>query len=90
MPRYIVERSFPHGLDIPANDEGASVCNAVIGNNAEDGVTWIHSYVSDDRTRTYCVYDASTPEAIRCAADKNKLPVDKITEVKVLDPYFYH
>jgi hypothetical protein len=48
----------------------------------------VHSYVSDDKTRTFCVYDAPTPEAIRTSADHNGLPVERITEVRVLDPYF--
>jgi hypothetical protein len=61
----------------------------VVERNADDGVTWIHSYVSGDRSKTYCVYDAPTPEAIRKAARRNDLPVDQITEVSVLDPYFY-
>jgi hypothetical protein len=52
-------------------------------------VTWLQSYVTPDRKHTVCVYDAPTPEAIRRVADRNKLPVDRITEVRVLDPYFY-
>jgi len=52
-------------------------------------VTWVHSYVTPDRKHTFCVYDAPTPEAIRRVAELNKLPVDRITEVRVLDPYFY-
>jgi len=52
-------------------------------------VTWIHSYVSEDRTRTFCIYDAPSPEAIRRTAAVNRLPVDQITQVAVLDPYFY-
>jgi hypothetical protein len=52
-------------------------------------VTWVHSYVSGDKTKTFCVYDAPSPEAIRKAADKNELPLDRITRVSVLDPYFY-
>ncbi|MBA3506471.1 MAG: DUF4242 domain-containing protein, partial [Betaproteobacteria bacterium] len=58
MPRYLVERSFPNGLALPPTPEGASVCRAVIDRNAEGQVTWIHSYVTPDRTRTYCIYDA--------------------------------
>jgi hypothetical protein len=45
--------------------------------------------VSEDKGRTFCVYDAPTPEAIRKAASRNELPVDRITQVRVLDPYFY-
>ncbi len=92
MPRYLVERTFPDGRAIPVTDSGAHACLGVVAVNAEDGVTWIHSYVSyvtPDRKRTFCVYDAPTPEAVRRVADRNKLPVDRITEVRGLDPYFY-
>jgi len=89
MPRYLVERTFVGGLEIPLTDEGAAVCQTVVGNNAEAGVTWVHSYVSEDRMKTFCIYDAPNPEAIRKTAEKNKLPVDRITQVMVLDPYFY-
>ena len=90
MPRYLVERTFPDSLLIPATDTGAQSCLAVIGNNAELGVTWVHSYVTEDKGRTYCIYDGPNPEAIRRAAASNGLPVDGITKVSVLDPYFYH
>lgn len=89
MPRYIVQRTFPDGLEIPIADGGADVCSAVVDRNAEEGVTWVHSYVSDDKKTTFCVYDAPTPEAIRKTAARNELPVDSITRVRVLDPYFY-
>ena len=89
MPRYLVERTFPSGLHIPVTDVGARACGMVVSNNAKHGVTWIHSYVSQDLAKSYCVYDAPTPEAIRQAAGLNDLPVDAITQVNVLDPYFY-
>ena len=90
MGRYLVERSFPEGVRISVNDEGAPMCRRIALNNAEEGVTWIHSYVSDDRNKTYCICDAPSPEAIRRASKRNNLPVDRITHVSILDPYFYH
>jgi hypothetical protein len=90
MPRYVVERTFEDGLAIPATDDGAKTCLAVVDGNAEFAVTWIHSYVDKAGRRTYCVYDGPDPEAIRKAAHRNDLPIDRITEVRVLDPYFYH
>lgn len=89
MPRYLVERTFEGGLHIPMTDAGASAVMGVVANNSELGVTWVHSYVSDDKLRTYCVYDGPSPEAIRKAAECNSLPIDRITRVGVLDPYFY-
>ena len=90
MPRYMVERSFPDGLEIPTNADGAEAMRGVVERNAEEGVSWVHSYVSPDKKKTFCVYDGPTPEAIRKAAEMNGLPVDRISEVRVLDPYFYH
>ena len=89
MPRYLVERNFPDGLSIPMTADGAAVCRKVIDKNATEGVNWVHSYVNPNRTKTFCIYDAPTPEAIRKVAQVNGLPVDCITEVSVLDPYFY-
>jgi uncharacterized protein DUF4242 len=89
MPRYMVERTFPEGLHIPLTDGGAQTCLAVVNRNADLGVTWVHSYVSEDKRKTYCVYDAPDPDAVRKAAERNNLPVEKITKVSVLDPYFY-
>ena len=89
MPRYLVERNFPKGLSIPMSDDGAKACRGVIATNAEDGVTWVHSYVNPNRTKTFCIYDGPTPESIRSAAARNNMTVENITEVSVLNPYFY-
>jgi hypothetical protein len=90
MPRYMVERTFTDGLAIPVTDDGAQVCLGVVGGNAGHGVTWVHSYVTNDKTRTFCIYDGPDEDAIRKAATTNGLPVDAVTPVSVLDPYFYH
>jgi Protein of unknown function (DUF4242) len=89
MSRYLIAREFSEGLSIPPDDDGTSLCREVIDNNAEDDVTSIHSYVTPDREHTFCIYDGPTPEAVRRAAARNKLPILRITEVRVLDPYFY-
>jgi hypothetical protein len=89
MARFIVERTFPDGLRIPVTDQGRQACLSVVGTNAELGVTWLQSYVTADHRKTFCVYDAPSPEAIRKAAELNQLPIDAVTPVQVLDPYFY-
>ncbi len=89
MPRFLVERTFPEGLHIPVDAQGADVCMTVVGTNARSGVTWVHSYVTEDLKKTFCIYDAPKPEAIRESALGNDLPIDSITAVSVLDPYFY-
>ena len=61
---------------------------AVVERNADEGVTWAHSYVSEDKRTTFCVYDAPDPEAIRRTAARNDSPVDRIIRVQTLDPCF--
>ncbi len=89
MTRNLVERTFPDGLGLSADESGAKTCDAVIGVNREDQVTWVHSYITPDKKKTFCIYDGPDPESIRKAASCNSLPVDRIVKVSVLDPYFY-
>ena len=63
MPRYLIKRTFPDRFEAPA-DNGSDTWTKVISRNAEEGVTWLHSYVSDDGHTLFCIYDAPTPEAI--------------------------
>jgi hypothetical protein len=74
---------------ISVDADGAELCRGIVEDNAEAGVSWVESYVSDDKTKAFCIYDAPNPEAIRRSARRNALPVDRITHVTVLDPYFY-
>lgn len=90
MPRYLIERSLPDGLVIPAGSGGRRLLQSMIACNSDRNVTWIHSYVSIDQRKTFCVYDAPSPEAVRLSARSNSLPVDRITEVSLLDPYAFH
>jgi hypothetical protein len=90
MTRYLVQRTFPDGLGIPTNHDGAKTTAAVVAGNAKHGVTWVHSYVTPDKHTTFCIYDGPDTDSIRAAAERNGLPVDSVTEVSVLDPYFYH
>lgn len=81
MPRYLIERTFDGRAELPVAQ--------IVERNADDGVTWLHSYVSRDGVRAFDVYDAPSPEAVRRAAGRSRLAIDVITEVSVLDPYPY-
>ena len=76
MPRYLIERKFAEQLDL-TKDAVESV-NRI---NAEEGVAWIFSFLSADKRKTYCLYEAPNPEAIRAAARRNNIPADVIIEV---------
>lgn len=88
MPRYIVERTFTAAAAPVLEAPPAASWQGIVSTNSEEQVTWIHSYASVDDHRTFCVCDAPSPEAIRRAARRNALPVDRITEVRIIDPYF--
>ncbi len=90
MPRYIVERTYSTAWLIAPDHDGAATCERLVERNADLGVTWLCSYVSVDRKKSFCVYEAPNPEAIRKTSRRNDLPVDSITQVGVLDPYFWH
>jgi hypothetical protein len=80
MPRYLIERTFDDGLSIP---------HEIVDRNEDAGVTWLQSFVSDDGHTMFCLYEAPSPEAIRRAARASGLPVDRIAQVRVLDPHAY-
>ena len=61
MPRYVVERTFPEPLGLPATSDGAEIVEGFVGNNAELGVTWVRSFISEDKRKSFCVYDGPRP-----------------------------
>lgn len=87
MPRYVIERTFEDD-DEPLSAATEEALRRIREANARDQAIWIHSYVSTDHRRMFCVYDAPSPEAVRHASAAAGLPVESITEVSVIDPYF--
>jgi hypothetical protein len=76
MPRYLIERNFAEQVEL--TKEGVEGINRI---NGEEGVQWIFSFLSADKKKTYCLYEAPNPEAIRSAARRNNIPADAIIEV---------
>jgi hypothetical protein len=76
MPFYVIERTFAEDLDVSSED--VKLIDEI---NADEGVHWVFSFLSADRRRTYCLYEAPSPEAIRAAAKRSNTPVDEIVEV---------
>lgn len=76
MPIFMVERRFAEELEATAE-----VLDGINRINEEEGVQWLYSFLSADRRKTYCLYEAPSPEAIRGAAARAGLPADTIVEV---------
>ena len=76
MPIFIVERRFAEELDLTA--DAADGVNRI---NDDESVRWLYSFLSADKRKTYCLYEAPSPEAIRRAAERAGLPADVVVEV---------
>ena len=76
MPLYIIERNFAEELEL---DPETVVAVSKI--NGDAGVNWLFSFLSADKRKTYCLYEAKDPESIRAAARRANVPADVIVEV---------
>ena len=76
MPLYMIERRFAEQLDM-SSDEVDLLEEA----NAAEGVSWLYSFLSADKHRSYCLYEAPSPDAIIAAAARAGIPADVVTEV---------
>jgi hypothetical protein len=76
MPVFVIERRWAERLE--ANAEAADGINRI---NEEEGVRWLYSFLSADRRKTYCLYEAPSPDAIRRAAARAGIPADVVTEM---------
>ena len=76
MPVYLIERNFAEQLEV--TPDGAAAINLI---NDEESVRWLVSFLSVDRKKTFCLYEASSAEAILEAARRSGIPADTIIEV---------
>jgi uncharacterized protein DUF4242 len=76
MPIYVIERTFADQLELTSED-----VKLIEEINADEGVRWLFSFLSADRRRTYCLYEAPSPDAIMAAARSANIPADEIVEV---------
>ena len=76
MPLFMIEREYAEELEATA--EVADGINRI---NDEEGIRWLYSFLSADKRKTYCLYEAPSPQAIRSAAERAGLPADSIVEV---------
>ncbi len=76
MPMYVIERAFAEQLDLTSDD--VKLIEEV---NADEGVRWLFSFLSADRRRSYCLYEAPSPDMIVAAAKRVGIPADAVVEV---------
>lgn len=76
MAVFLIERQFADQLDVDA-----ATAEGVNRINAEEDVRWLYSFLSADKRKTYCLYEAPSAEAIRRAAQRAGLPADVVVEM---------
>jgi hypothetical protein len=76
MPLYLIERNFAEQLNLTRE-----IATAVTQVNTDVGINWLYSFLSADKRKSYCLYEAENPEAIREAARRLNVPADKIIEL---------
>ena len=81
MALFLIERSFADQLDLTGED-----VRLIEDINADEGVNWLFSFLSADRRRSYCLYEAPSPVQIIAAAKRANVPVDQVVEVSKFQP----
>jgi Protein of unknown function (DUF4242) len=84
MPMYVIERAFAEELDLTSDD--VKLIEEV---NADEGVRWLFSFLSADRRRSYCLYEAPSPDMIVAAAKRVGIPADAVVEVNRVSADMY-
>jgi hypothetical protein len=84
MPLYLIERAFAEQLELTSED-----VRLIEDVNADEGVRWLFSFLSADRRRSYCLYEAPSPDAIENAARRAGIPADAVVEVNRITADMY-
>jgi len=81
---YVIERAFAEQLELTSDD--VKLIEEV---NADEGVRWLFSFLSADRRRSYCLYEAPSPDMIVAAAKRVGIPADAVVEVNRISADMY-
>ena len=84
MARFLIERNFAEAIELTSED-----ARQIEQINDDEGVKWLFSFLSPDKRKTYCLYEAPNAEAIRAAARRANVPADVVIEVSELRPEMF-
>jgi Nickel responsive protein SCO4226-like len=84
MPRFLIERNFAEAIDLTKDD-----ADQIKRINDEEGVRWLFSFLSPDKRKSYCLYEAPNADAIRVAAVRANVPADVVIEVDEIRPEMF-
>ena len=81
MSLFVIERHFAEMLDVAGLDH-----DGIKAVNDDVGINWLYSFLSADKKKTYCLYEAPSAEAIREAAARLGIPADEVVPVEQFGP----
>ena len=87
MPRFLIERNFAESLDLNKFTPDRIEMGRKV--DEEEGIKWLFSFLSPDKRKSYCLYEATDAEAIRMAARRLNLPADVVIEVDEIRPEMF-
>jgi hypothetical protein len=76
MALFIIERNFAEQLELN-ND----VVDHITRINDDSEVRWLYSFLSANKKKTFCLYEAADAASIKQAAELANIPADEIIEV---------
>jgi hypothetical protein len=81
MPLFIIERHFAEQIEMTRD-----MASEITLIDDDVWVQWLFSFLSADKKKTSCLYEAPNAEAIREAAQRAHVPADVIVEVSEMRP----
>jgi hypothetical protein len=78
---YLIERNFAEQVTLTKED-----VDGVVPVIVEEGNDWLVSFLSTDKKKMYCLYEAPNPDTILAAAKRLGLPADVIVPVDEIRP----
>jgi uncharacterized protein DUF4242 len=84
MPKFLIERNFAEEMEF--TKEGVDKVDLI---NDDEDIKWLFSFLSADKKKTYCLYEAPNADAIRRAAKRANIPADIIIEVGEVNPAMF-
>lgn len=76
MALFIIERNFAQQLELDSD-----LVDHITRINDDSEVRWLYSFLSSDKKKTFCLYEAANVASIRDAAERANIPADEIVEI---------
>lgn len=81
MPLYVIERELAEKIQLSELGVGSREAQ-----DLDAGLRWLFSFLSADRLRSYCLFEAPDAEVVRRVVRRSGFGDDAVVEVERIDP----